>query len=207
MRLFHCLIVVFVALAASAGTAEASARGERAEAFIVDLSDRALALVTDKTLSDDETRKQFRDILETRFDTEWIGQFVLARYWNLATPEQRTEYLSLFSDIIVYTYTRRFDDYEGQELRVLGHQDEGKSYVFVTTQIFTPNTQSTPVNLVWRLIPANDSFRIVDVVIEGVSMGLTQRNEYASVIQRNGGKVEALLEAMRENVAKLKAQG
>jgi phospholipid transport system substrate-binding protein len=56
------------------------------------------------------------------------------------------------------------------------------------------------------MLPKDESFKIVDVVIEGVSMGVSQRNEYNSVIQRNGGKITALITAMRDNLEKLRSK-
>jgi phospholipid transport system substrate-binding protein len=141
------------------------------------------------------------------FDVPWIGQFVLGRYWRLATPEQREAYLKLFSDVIVFTYVRRFDDYESQQLQVLGHRDDGKDFILVDSRIHKPGTSAGAVGVVWRVLPVGDGQRIVDVVIEGVSMSITQRNEYASVIQRNGGSVQSLIDALKENVDRLRQQG
>lgn len=185
------------------GVAGQSDDGARAEAFITVLSTKALALVADKSLDREVRRQRFANLLEQGFDMPWIGQFVLGRNWNLANPEQRADYLKLFKAIIVFTYSRRFDDYSGQQVAVTGHKFAKRKYVFVTSKIFDPQRAGSTINVTWRLLPDKESFKIVDVVIEGVSMGVTQRNEYASVIQRNGGKIASLIEAMRENLAKL----
>ena len=131
---------------------------------------------------------------------------MLARYWRLATPEQRSAYLDLFRDTIVYTYTRRFKDYGGQSIRTTGNQESKNGrFVFVKSEIFDPSGAGKPISLVWRILPLDKGeFRIVDVIIEGVSLGVTQRNEYASVIQRGGGNVQVLIDAMQKNVADLK---
>jgi phospholipid transport system substrate-binding protein len=202
LRVFALIIVATVLLH---GHAYASDKGKRAEDFIGTLSSKAIALVSKKDTDPDVRREGFAALLKDGFDMAWIGQFVLGRNWNLATPEQRTEYLDLFEKIIVYTYSKRFSDYSGQQVRLTGHQLGKRNYVFVKSQIFDPLRAGSSINVTWRLLPKNESFKIVDVVIEGVSMGISQRNEYNSVIQRNGGKIAALIEAMRENLVKLRA--
>jgi phospholipid transport system substrate-binding protein len=202
LRAFALIIIatVFVAAGARAGN-----EGQRAEAFIDTLSAQAIALVSDKDMPPEVKREGFAKLLSNGFDMRWIGQFVLGRNWNLATPEQRTEYLELFEKIIVFTYSKRFNDYSGQQIKVVGHQLGKRKYVFVNSQIYDPKRSGSSINVTWRLLPKDDSFKIVDVVIEGVSMGISQRNEYNSVIQRNGGKIAALIDAMRENLTNLRS--
>lgn len=202
LRAFALVVLTTTLLVTGAHAAD---KGKRAEGFINTLSSKAIALVSNKEIDVDAKRMGFSSLLSDGFDMRWIGQFVLGRNWNLATLEQRTEYLELFEKIIVYTYSKRFNDYSGQQVQVTGHQLGKRQYVFVMSRIFDPARAGTNINVTWRLLPSDQSFKIVDVVIEGVSMGVSQRNEYNSVIQRNGGKIAALIEAMRENLAKLRS--
>lgn len=197
-------LIIFATFTLNA-TAWAGNEGQRAEDFIESLSAKAIELVSNQEITPDAKREGFANLLSDGFDMRWIGQFVLGRNWNLATPEQRAEYLDLFEKIIVFTYSKRFNDYSGQQVRVVGHKLGNRQYVFVTSQIFDPKRAGSSINVTWRLLPKAESFKIVDVVIEGVSMGISQRNEYNSVIQRNGGKIAALIDAMRENLSKLQA--
>lgn len=203
LRAFALIIVTTALLVTHA---HASDKGKRAEEFIVSLSTKAIALVSNNEADTETKRRGFSSLLTNGFDMAWIGQFVLGRNWNLATPEQRKEYLRLFEGIIVYTYSKRFNDYSGQQVRVTGHQLGKRQYVFVKSQIFDPLRAGSSINVTWRMLPKDESFKIVDVVIEGVSMGVSQRNEYNSVIQRNGGKIAALIEAMRDNLESLRSK-
>lgn len=202
---FRAFALIIVASFMFSTMAPAADKGLRAENFIDKLSTEAIALVSNKEMDTDTKRGGFAKLLSQGFDMAWIGQFVLGQNWNLATPEQRAEYLRLFEEIIVYTYSKRFNDYSGQQIKVVGNQLGKRKYVFVKSQIFDPVRAGSTINITWRLLPKDESFKIVDVVIEGVSMGVTQRNEYNSVIQRNGGKVIALIEAMRANLEKLRS--
>ena len=202
-RAFALIIVTTLILVS---TGYAADKGKRAEEFISTLSSKAIALVSNKGAAPEGRRVGFAALLSDSFDMRWIGQFVLGRNWNLATPEQRAEYLDLFEKIIVYTYSKRFNDYSGQKVRITGHELGKRQYVFVKSQIFDPKRSGSTINVTWRLLPKDESFKIVDVVIEGVSMGVSQRNEYNSVIQRNGGKIMALIVAMRDNLEKLRSK-
>ena len=204
LRAFLLAVVVAAPLCAPA---QASDRGARAEAFIGALTGEALAVIADKTMKRDVRRRRFAELLHRDFDLHWIGRFVLGRNWRAVDDERRAEYLALFAETIVFTYARRFEAYGGQQVRVTGHQEgKRKKHVFVFSEIYHPSGGGA-VALAWRLSPDGEGFKIVDVAIEGVSMGITQRNEYDSVIQRNGGRIDALLAAMRTNLEKLRADG
>ena len=177
--------------------------GVRAERFIDTLSSAALKLATNTSLSSSERRQEIANILNQGFDMPWIARFVLGRNWRLATPEQRSDYLNLFQAIVEHTYSRQFTDYSGQKVSILGHKIGQRKYIFVRSRIYDPKRSNININVNWRLIPNGNSFKIIDVVIEGVSMGVTQRNEYASVLQRNGNSISALIKAMRESLTKL----
>ena len=181
--------------------------GVRAERFIDILSTEALKLATNKSLSSSDRRQAIAKILNQGFDMLWIARFVLGRNWRLANPKQRKEYLDLFRAIVEHTYSRQFTDYSGQKISVVGHKIGKRKYIFVLSRIYDPNQSNINISVNWRLVPDGNSFKIVDVVIEGVSMGVTQRNEYASVLQRNGNSISALIEAMRQSLAKLENGG
>ena len=181
--------------------------GVRAERFIDILSSEALKLATNTSLSSSDRRREIANLLNQGFHMPWIARFVLGRNWRLANSKQRKEYLSLFQAIVEHTYSRQFTDYSGQKISVVGHKIGKRKYIFVLSRIYDPNQSNINISVNWRLIPDGSSFKIVDVVIEGVSMGVTQRNEYASVLQRNGNSISALIEAMRQSLAKLEKRG
>ncbi|MBV5334014.1 ABC transporter substrate-binding protein, partial [bacterium] len=122
----------------------------------------------------------------------------LGRYWNVADETQRREYMTLFEKMIVDAYAGRFAEYSGETFKVAGVRPDGDVDSHVTTQIVRPS--GPPVNVEWRVRKTGATYKIIDVVVEGVSMGVTQRSEFASVIQTNGGQVDGLLKALRAKV-------
>ena len=104
--------------------------------------------------------------------------------------------MSLFEDMIVKTYTTRFEDYSGQTLKVTGSEPSGATDYIVASQVIQKD--GPPVNLQWRIRKKDSGLRVVDVIVEGVSMSVTQRSDFASVIQGGGGSVNALISHLRD---------
>lgn len=203
-RKSFCLAVFAMGLALSVmahSPARADDLSTRASQFIEGLADKAIAALTEESVSRDERITRFRKLLNEHFAVQTIGRWVLGRYWNRATDKEKEEYLSLFEDLIVITYVDRFTAYSGEKLSVTKSVPANGEDLLVTTVISRPNSTET-VEVSWRVREYKDSFKIVDVIVAGVSMGQTQRSEFASVIRRNGGTVEGLLAKLREDLKK-----
>lgn len=178
---------------ASTGMAHADEGGQ----FVANLAARAVEELTTDKLPLNERIVRFRSMLTEAFDVPLIGRFVMGRYWRLATDAQRAEYLKLFEDYIVQTYANRFNDFAGAQLQVIqtrpGRQD---SEVISTLEAALPGRPAARFDV--RMRRVGNAFKIFDVSVEGISMSVTQRDDFAAVIQRNGGQVEGLLASLRE---------
>jgi phospholipid transport system substrate-binding protein len=169
-----------------------------AVAFMNQLWGRAVELLTNK--SDPALRQaRFRELFHTDFDCPGIARFVLGRYWRNTSEKEQQEFVKLFEDYVVFVYTARLSNFGGQEFKVRGSRSDGDG-VIVSTEVISPGNAS-PLRLDWRLVTDNGAYKINDVIVEGVSMMVTQRSEFASVVQRNGGQVRGLLAMMREKTA------
>jgi len=167
--------------------------------FIQDLGDRAIAVIANKALSQDQRRDKFRDILRTSFDLPTIGRFVIGRSWNAETPDQQKEYMHLFEELVIKTYGDRLTLYTGEGFQVVGARSETEKDTIVASQITHPDG-SQPTSIDWRVRQRDGKIGVIDVVVEGVSLSVTQRQEYAAVIQRNGGQIDGLLAQMRQQL-------
>lgn len=167
------------------------ARQEGAKAFISDMANDAIGFISDESLDDAAKTKKFATLLKRNFDLSKIGRFALGQYWGSATDQERKAYFGLFEDMIVETYSARFSEYSGQDIEVRSARPEGKKDILVSSIIVGNGGPSIDVD--WRVRYASGGYRVIDVVVEGVSMALTQRSEFASVIQRGGGKVATLI--------------
>ncbi|MGB0749652.1 MAG: MlaC/ttg2D family ABC transporter substrate-binding protein [Magnetospiraceae bacterium] len=201
-------LAVFVAFV-FAFTAPAFAQdfGAGAKGFIDGLARDAVAALADKSTDQKEREDKFRHLLRENFAVKDIGQFVLGRYWRAASDEQKTEYLDLFEDFIIQTYLQRFDSYSGEKLKVIGAvADDAKKDAVVSSELMR-NAGQPPIRIDWRVRAPDGAFKIVDVVVEGVSMSQTQRSDFGSVIQRNGGKIDGLIQMLRDKTAAMRNAG
>jgi phospholipid transport system substrate-binding protein len=169
-----------------------------AVAFMNQLWERAVEVLNNRT--DVAVRQErFRQLFRADFDSRGIARFVLGRYWRNASEEEQQEFVKLFEEYVVFVYTARLSNFGGEGFKVRGSRSDGDG-VIVSTDIINPGS-TTPLRIDWRLVTDNGAYKINDVIVEGVSMLVTQRSEFASVVQRNGGQVRSLLAMMREKTA------
>lgn len=173
---------------------DVSAKGG-AQLFIDNMAGRAIEFLGNSSMSQDAKRQQFEKLLRESFDMDTIGRFALGRYWKTATDAQKKEYMTLFRRMIVDVYSGRFSDYKGQKFETRGARPEGEKDTLVTSFIIPGDGPEIQVD--WRVRHKDGRYRIVDVIVEGVSMSVTQRSDFAAVIQRGGGDIGVLLNHLR----------
>ncbi|MEQ9447965.1 MAG: ABC transporter substrate-binding protein, partial [Rhodospirillaceae bacterium] len=187
-------ILVFLAAPQIAGAQSASSKPG---SFINEFSQRGIADILAAEIPEEEKQQRFREMFKEYFDLPYIGRFVLGRYWRLTSDEQKESFGDLFEDVIVQTWSRRFSEYDGQTLNVISTVSDGDDGAIVKSQIVGDG--GTNINVDWRLRQRQSGFQVVDVVVEGVSMAITYRQEYSTIISRSGG-FDALLQEMRKQV-------
>jgi phospholipid transport system substrate-binding protein len=173
-----------------------------ASMFISSLGERAITTLRANNITLEQREVSFRALLSHSFDIEFIGRFVLGRHYTNMTPDQRSEYQRLFTEFLLKTYARRLGGYSGESFAVLNSRVTGEKEFMVKTRIERPS--GPPIECDWRLRSVDDKFRIIDVVVEGVSMAVTQRQEFTSVIGSSG--LEGLLSALRARTERLPAR-
>ena len=198
-KLFFAIVWV-VATLTTAPSSSAST-GTSASDFIRDLGDKAIEVLRTSESSLEEREARFRTLLKDGFDIQFIGRFVLGKEWRRATPEQRSDYLNLFNEYILRTYSTRFGGYAGESLSIVRERPAGKRDVLVTTRIDRPGGQ--PIKADWRVRVIEGQHKIIDIMVQGVSMVLTQRSEFAALMKRGG--VNGLIEALRARTDKFPA--
>lgn len=165
--------------------------------FVQDMASRGLGFLGNKDLSQSQKVKKFENLLEDSFDMKTIARFALGRYWRTSTPKQRDEYMKLFREMVLKVYSQRFNEYKGQNIEVKSARRDGDKDVIVNSFITSPGNPDVQVD--WRVRYKQDEYKVIDVVVEGVSMSVTQRSDFASVIQRGGGNIDVLLAHLRDS--------
>ena len=189
------LTAAFIVLAGALAPAIPAAAAADPTALISNLGSRALD-VLGKNAPQSQRVARFRELLREDFAVPEISRFVLGRYWNVATEEQRAEFVKLFEEYIALAYSTRLAEYTGETFKVTGSRPDADGAI-VSSQILRP-AGAAPVKVDWRLIGRNGAYKINDVSVDGISMAVTQRSEFASVIQHNGGQVQGLITMLRE---------
>jgi len=194
--------LALAALLLAAVTATPARAADEPAAFIQGLGDQAIAILQNKQMSQKDREAQFSKLFTEGFDVNEIGKFVLGRYWNVASPAQQQDYIKAFGTYVVAVYANRFSQYSGEKFTVAGSQPtpDGAS---VASQIIRPNG-GPPINIVWKIAKEGSGYKIRDVVAENLSMTVTQRAEFASVVERGGGGaagVDALINTLKQKIA------
>lgn len=172
----------------------------RATAFIQGAGDELVAVINQPGLGAAARQERVAAILRRTVDIDGVGRFVLGRFWRVATPSEQQDYLRLFEASLIRNLAGRFGEYQGVRFSLGRTQSRTEDDALVSTVVQRPGQAS--FNLDWRVGEVGGQPRIVDLIAEGTSLRLTQRSEYASVVQRGGGQVSALLAAMRQQAAR-----
>jgi phospholipid transport system substrate-binding protein len=140
---------------------------------------------------------RFQTLFQSDFDVTGIGRFAIGRYWQAFSPEQQQEFLRLFQDYTVQAYADKLGEYGGARFEVTGTEPSADGVV-VSSQAIRANGQ--PVQIDWHLTQDGGGYKVSDVYVDRVSMKVTQRDEFAKIIQNNGGQPTALLAVLRQEL-------
>ncbi|OUI87805.1 toluene transporter [Acetobacter sp. DmW_043] len=157
-----------------------------------------LVTIVNSPISLPEKREKVLPLLQKNVDIDAIARYCLGRYWKVATPEEQKEYLQLFHQTLVGAITDKLGDYRGVSFSIGAVTSSGNEDSVETTLV---RPQQPPAKMQWIVSRASGSEKVVDVIGEGASLRMTQRQDYASYIARNGGKVSALISALKRQIA------
>ena len=183
-----------LAVAASLSRHAGAQVADRASLFIRQMGDRMTGVVNGPGALADK-RRALTQILDGAVDVEEVARFCLGRFWRQASPDQQKRYLATFHDVLASNIAAKLGEYKGVKFAVLRSRAKDAN-ALVTTVVERPN--SPPATVEWEVEQPNGNPRIVDVVAEGTSLRLTQRQDYTAYLARNNNDIEALIVAMRQ---------
>jgi phospholipid transport system substrate-binding protein len=138
-----------------------------------------------------------RSLFRSSFDVAPITEFVLGRYRWIATPQQIQDFSALYQEYTVQTYTQQLSHLAGARLVLQNARPQGSETV-VGSNVVAPSGGTYHVD--WCAVDRGGACRISDLVIEGVSMKMTHRNEVAHWIEINGGRFASALAVLRQQI-------
>ena len=168
-----------------------------ASEFISSLSIEASSILSSK-LSDDEKIMRLKEIGEQAVDIEGVGLYTLGKYRKSLSDSQKKQYKELFKNYFLKSFSGRLVGYTDAKIAVLSEEIKNEKYTIVYSKLI--GTSDRPeVKIDWRVYtkdPENPLIR--DLVIEGLSLARTQKEEFNSIIVNNNGNIEALFEVLKK---------
>ncbi len=195
--LASCLLVFALAALPTAGLALDT---KQAAAFLENLQEKAASRLGDTSVSEKEKEDHFRKLFNENFDVTAIGRFVIGRYWRGASEADQKAFLAVFEDAMVQRFLPLLAENSSERFKIgtVTPDSNSDNMALIESRIDRP--EGEPYRVTWRVRENNGDFKILDIVAEGVSMAITLRSEYGTVLKNNGGNLPPLTEALREKV-------
>ena len=157
--------------------------------FIRGVADDALAVVGDTGGDAQRVRK----LIDSHVAIDFIGRFGMGKHWRDLGPDERERYLALYREFFLHRYAGILGGYQGRDLTVTGAKPAGDQDVLVGSRVRNDEGEELPAD--WRVRMIDGKPKIVDIVIEGVSVAVNQRQEFTAVVERDG--FAGLMEMLR----------
>ena len=201
------LMTVVALITAGAAPLNPGAAGADPGTFVNNLGKQFRVVIS--CTSQEQKLAGFRELFRENFDVPGLSRFVLGRFWGMFTPSEQQEFVGLLENFVVFTYSERLLEYAdgGGGLRAIGSRTEPDGAI-VSSELTRaadawPGRGPTfrPIRVDWRLSARDGMYKISDVIIDGLSMAANGRSQLEGVVQRNGGRPQAILAVMRQQTA------
>ncbi|HEX6114402.1 MAG TPA: ABC transporter substrate-binding protein [Geminicoccaceae bacterium] len=177
---------------------EAAPSADNARSLIEGVSAEVLTILSDKERGNRQKFDALVVLLDGPIDLDLVGRLILGRHWRTADDGQRQQYLELFRQYALANLASKLHLYQGQSFEVTGAKVVSDKDALVTSRILSD--REPPLQVDWRLRQQNDGGLVtIDLIVEGVSLIVTLRSEFASVIERLG--FDGLLAELRQRIA------
>lgn len=163
-------------------------------AIVEQMAGQALEVLRDKSLDTDAKRQRLEEIVYQNIDFETLSRLVMARNWRKLSAAQKDEFMREFKKHLSATYGDNVDNYRNESVEILGQREEKRGDITVKSKIVRGGSDDVMVD--YRLRQRNGEWRIIDVVVEGVSLVANFRSQFQDIMS-NGG-AERLLKLLRE---------
>ncbi len=200
--MLHPVVTAIAGLLVFVAASAATTYDSEEAAFIQSLANQAVEVLHDESLPLEIREVRFRELLQDGFAIDKMGRFVVGEYWRQMTPEQQNDYLELYAEWVLKTYSPRLGEYLGQTFEVTKSVATDKGDIFVSSRI-KHSFDAEPIRVDWRVRNIDEKPKIIDVVVKGTSLLMTQRSEFSAVLGKSG--IEGLLGTMRLRVSEFPA--
>ena len=164
--------------------------------FITEVVDEAIKTLGDKNLNQETKNNVIEKIALEAVDIRALGLYSLGEIRTTLSPEQLEKYQSLFEKYFIKSLNSRLTDYSKQTINIFGSETLNENYTMVNSRI-AANDKNPEIKVDWRVYTKNiDKPLIRDLVVEGLSLARTQKEEFNSILAANENKIEFLFEKL-----------
>ena len=164
-----------------------------AEAFVLKLTNEAKLIFNDKSLNTDSRLKKLNDLSQSYLDLDALAGYTLGDYRDKATSSEKDNFNKLFREYFIKNMSSKLNDFADQEIKILDSKKINENNIIVSTKIFSKK-DAQEIKVDWRIYTKESKFLARDLVVEGLSLARTQKEEFASIIASKGfvGLINAL---------------
>jgi phospholipid transport system substrate-binding protein len=181
-------ISVILLISSNSNSAE-----NNAEAFVLKLTNEAKIIFNDKSLSKDSRLKKLNDLSSKYLDIDALAGYTLGDYREKATSSERENFNKLFREYFIKNMSSKLNDFADQDLKIVDSKKINENNIIVSTKIFSKK-DAQEIAVDWRIFTKDSKLLARDLVVEGLSLARTQKEEFASIITSKGfvGVISAL---------------
>jgi len=178
-KIFFYLSVILL-ISSNSNSAETNA-----EAFVLKLTDDAKIIFNDKSLNKDSRLKKLNDLSAKYLDLEALAGYTLGDYREKATTAEKESFNKLFREYFIKNMSSKLNDFADQELKIIDSKKINENNIIVSTKIFSKK-DAQEIAVDWRIYIKESKLLARDLVVEGLSLARTQKEEFASIIANKG---------------------
>ena len=170
--------------------------------FIKELVEDAISKLSDKDLTDDEKSAFIEKIALENVDIKALGLYTLGELRKSTEKDKINNYQIAFEKYFLKSLTSRLKDYSASKFEIISEDKKSSNYTIVNSKII-PEDGSQEIKIDWRIYTKNrDKPLIRDLIVEGLSLARTQKEEFSSILSSNNNDIKALISKLTEFVAK-----
>ena len=177
--------IIFFVLMICFATSISMANESKAEAFVLKLTNEAKVIFNDKSLNKNDRLKKLNDLSLKYLDLDALAIYTLGDYKDKASKEEKADFEKLFKEYFIKNMSSKLSDFSDQELKITASKQINENNIIVQTKIFSKK-DAHEINVDWRIFIKDNKLLARDLVVEGLSLARTQKEEFASIIVTKG---------------------
>ncbi|AIL64986.1 putative phospholipid-binding protein mlaC precursor [Rickettsiales bacterium Ac37b] len=195
---FMIILLSFFIISYNIALAQETGTEQQVRDFVNNIGNKTLAIIQNTHSTPKEKEEVLKQLFINTVDITWMGDFVLGKYLRSLDDKQLTEYRTLYKQYLINSYVPKFKQYTQESFKITNVNKRNDNEYIVYTVISRPNGQSIAVNYMIR--GNNNQFMVFDIIAEGVSLIVTTKSDFSSIITNGNNQIEALFAQLKNNL-------